>query len=190
MPPPDPGQDLSPLNRRGLTEGVTLAIAGAVCLIFGVIVLVYSMSLDSAARDFTSAVLCQPGIQNTDCYQPRAIGITGVGTGRDGDVNTVDFLDNGNPHEVRLGPGLRDTSVLRSGASGIAIRWHGEYTNLEVAGIDFVTDENPVGQHSLWTLFGVIGVGFALILWAASLVWHVMNRRGLMRAPTPDPPLI
>ena len=34
------------------------------------------------------------------------------------------------------------------------------------------------------------GFGFALILWAASLVWHVMNRRGLMRAPTPDPPLI
>ena len=80
--------------------------------------------------------------------------------------------------------------MLRSGASGVAIRWHGVYTNLEVAGIDFVTEESPVGQHGLWTLFGVIGVGFALILWAASVVWHVMNRRGLMPAPTPDPPLI
>lgn len=168
-----------------MTDGVTLAIAGAVCLTFGVIVLVHSLSLDSAARDFKSAAPCQPGIQNTDCYEQRAIGITGVGTGRQGEVNTVDFLDNGNPHEVSLGPGLRDSSVLQSGTSGTAILWHGRYTNIDVAGIDFVTDENPVGQHGLWTLFGVIGVGFALILWAASLVWHVMNRRSLMPAPTP-----
>jgi hypothetical protein len=55
--------------------------------------------------------------------------------------------------------------------------WHGKYTNLDVAGIDFATDENPVGQQRLWIIFGVIGIGFALILWAASLVWHVMNRR-------------
>jgi len=55
--------------------------------------------------------------------------------------------------------------------------WHGKYTNLDVAGIDFVTDKNPVGEHGLWILLAVIGIGFALILWAASLAWDVMNRR-------------
>jgi hypothetical protein len=187
--PPEPGTDLITLKRRGVTDGVVLAIAGAVSLIFGVIVLGYSLSLDSAARDFKSAGPCQPGIQDTDCYQQRAIGITGVGTGRQGEVNTVDFLDSGNPHEVSLGPGLQDRSVLQSGASGVAILWHGRYTNLDVAGIDFVTDQNPVGQQSLWTLFALIGIGFALILWAASLAWHVINRRSLMSTPT-DPPSV
>src|SRR5260370_13426877 len=62
-------------------------------------------------------------------------------------------------------------------ASGTATLWHGKYTNLDVAGIDFVTDKNPVGEHGLWILLAVIGIGFALILWAASLAWDVMNRR-------------
>jgi hypothetical protein len=174
------------------------SIAGALCLIFGVIALVYSLSLDSAARDFKSAAPCRPGIQNTDCYEQRAIGITGVGTGRQGEVNTVDFLDNGNPHEVRVRLGGQDQSVLRSGASGIAILWHGRYTNLDVAAIDFVTDENPVGQQGLWMLVAFIGIGFALIIWAASLASDVMNRRSLKPPPTdpssvalpPGPPLI
>lgn len=187
--PPEPGTDLITLKRRGLTDGVVLAIAGGVSLIFGVIVLGFSLSLDSDARAFKSAAPCQPGIQDTNCYQQRAIGITGVGTGRQGKVNIVDFLDSGNPHEVSLGPGLRDTSVLQSGASGVAILWHGRYTNLDVAGIDFVTDQNPVGQQGMWRLFALIGIGFALILWAASLAWHVMNRRGLMSTPT-DPPSV
>jgi hypothetical protein len=177
------------LLKRRMTDGVVLAIAGGACLIFGVIVLVYSLSLDSAARDFNSAAPCQPGIQDTNCYQQRAIGITGVGTGRQGEVNTVDFLDSGNPHEVSLGPGFRDTSVLQSGASGIAIVWHGRYTNLDVAGIDFVTDQNPVGQQGLWRLFAFIGIGFAVILWAASWAWHVLNRRSLRSTPT-DPPSV
>jgi hypothetical protein len=177
------------LKRRGVTDGVVLAIAGGISLIFGVIVLLYSISLDSAARDFKSAGPCQPGIHDTDCYQQRAIGITGVGTGRQGEVNTVDFLDSGNPHEVSLGPGLQDRSVLQSGESGVAILWHGRYTNLDVAGFDFVTDQNPVGQQGVWTLFALIGIGFALILWAASLAWNVMNRPSLMSTPT-DPPSV
>ncbi|HXC77618.1 MAG TPA: hypothetical protein VNU19_11250, partial [Candidatus Acidoferrum sp.] len=159
------------------------------CLIFGVIVLVYSLSLDSAARDFKSAVPCQPGIQDTNCYQQQAIGITGVGTGQHGEVNTVDFVASGNPHEVRLGPGLQDRSVLQSGASGVAILWQGTYTNLDVAGINFATDQNPVGQQGVWMVFAFIGFGFALILWAASLAWHVVNRRNLMSTPT-DPPSV
>ena len=56
-------------------------------------------------------------------------------------------------------------------------RWHGKYTNLDVGGIDFVTDENPVGQQRLPMLFAVIGICFALVLWAASLAWNIMNRR-------------
>ncbi len=160
-----------------MSDGLALAIAGALCLIVGAIALVYSLSLDSAARDFKSAAQCQTGIKDTDCLERRAIEVTAVATGRQGEVNTVDFLDNGNPHESHLGPGRRDTSVLQPHASGTATLWHGKYTNLDVAGIDFVTDENPVGEHGLWILFAVIGIGFALILWAASLAWDVMNRR-------------
>jgi hypothetical protein len=33
-------------------------------------------------------------------------------------------------------------------------------------------------HKGLWMLFAVIGIGIALILWAASLAWDVMNRRG------------
>jgi hypothetical protein len=160
---------------------------GALCFIFGVILLVYSVSLESAARDFKSAAQCLPGIQATDCSEQRAIQITGVGTGRSGEVNTVDFIDDGSPHESHLGPGAKDTRVLQAGASGTAMLWHGKYTNLDVAGIDFVTDENPVAEQGLWMLFAVIGIGFALILWAASLAWNVMNRRSFIPATT-DPP--
>lgn len=180
--------DLNSSNERRVTDCMALAILGAICLIFGVIVLVYSVSLDATARDFQSAAPCEPGVQNANCYERRAIGITRVGTGRGGKVNTVDFLDSGSPHEVSLGPTLRDRSVLRSGASGIAVRWHGMYTNLVVGGIDFATDENPIGQHSLWTVFGVLGVAFAFVLWAASFVWHVMNRRSLTPADNLSPP--
>jgi hypothetical protein len=165
------------LKRRGVSDGVALAIVGAICLIFGVVALVYGLSLDSAARDFKSAAPCQSEIQNTDCLEQRSIEITGVGTGKSGEVNTVDFLDNGNPHESHLGPGRQDTSVLQPGAPGTATFWHSKYTNLDVAGIDFVTDENPVGQQGLWMLFAFIGIGFALIIWAASLALYVMNRR-------------
>src|SRR5579864_1308605 len=141
------------MKRGGATDAAVLVIAGAVCFVFGVITLIISLSLDSAARDFRSALPCRPVIQNTDCYEQRPIGITGVGTGRQGEINTVDFLDDGNPHESHLGPGLRDTSALYAGASGTATRWHGRYTNLDVAGTDFVTDENPTGQQGLWMLF-------------------------------------
>lgn len=156
---------------------MALAIVGALFLIFGVIALVFGLSLESASRDFKSAAQCQPGIQDTDCLQQRAIEIGGVGTGRYGEVNTVDFLDNGSPHESHLGPGRQDTSVLQPGASGTATLWHDKYTNIDVAGIDFVTDESPLAQQGLWMLFAFIGIVSALILWAASLVWEVMNRR-------------
>jgi hypothetical protein len=156
---------------------MVLAIAGTLCFIAGVIVLAHGLSLDSAARDFKSAARCRAGTQGTDCLEQREIEITAVGTGRQGEVNTVDFLDGGTPHESHLGPGTRDTWVLRAGASGTATLWHAKYTNLEVAGIDFVTDENPVTQQGLWMLFAVIGIGFALVLWAASLAWNVMNRQ-------------
>ena len=159
-----------------MSDGVVLAIAGALCFIFGAVVLVYSLSLDSAARDFKSAAQCQSGIQDTDCLQQRDIEITGVGTGRQGEVNTVDFVDDGKPYESHLGPGAKHTSVLQPGAPGRATLWHGKYTNLDVGGVDFLTDENPVGQQGLWMIFAVIGIGFALILWAASLAWRVMNR--------------
>lgn len=181
--------DLRPLKRQGVTDGMVLAITGALCLVFGLIALAYNESLDSAVHDFKSAAPCRTGIQDTNCYEQRGIDITGVGTGRMGEVNAADFIDNGQPHEVGLRLGGRDPSVLRAGASGTATLWHGSYTNLDVGGIDFVTDENPVGRQGLWLIFAVIGIGFALILWAASLAWNVMNERGLSSAPA-DPPSI
>jgi hypothetical protein len=162
-----------------------MAIAGVLCLIFGIIALAFNLSLNSAAHDFRSAAQCRPGIQDADCLEPRAIEITGVGHGRLGEVISVDFLDNGSPHESHLGPERQDRSVLQPGASGTATLWHGKYTNLDVADINFATDENPVAQQFLWMLFGVIGIGFALILWAASLAWEVMNRRAADRGSTP-----
>jgi hypothetical protein len=160
---------------------------GALCFVFGVIVLLYGLGLDSAARDFKSARQCLSGNRATDCAEQRAIEITAVSTGRSGGVNTVDFLDQGSPHESHLGPGAKYTSVLQAGASGTATLWRGKYTNLDVAGIDFVTDENPVAQQGLWILFGVIGIGFAVILWTGWLAWNVMNRRTLVPAAV-DPP--
>jgi len=165
------------LQRRGVSDGAVLAIAGVVCLILGGIALVYSLSLDSAVRDLNSALQCQRGIQVTDCREQRPIEVTGVGTGRYGEVNAVDFLDDGSPHESHLAFGSKDTSVLQPGASGKATRWHGKYTNLDVGGIDFVTDEYPAGQQRLPMLIAVIGICFALVLWAASLAWNIMNRR-------------
>ena len=159
-----------------MSNGKVLAITGAVCFVLGGIALVYSLSLEFAARDFLSAAECSPGVQTTDCLQRRAIAIADTGTGRYGEVNTVDFLDNGDPHESHLAFGRYDTSVLQPGASGTATLWHGQYTNLDVAGIDFLTDENPVASRGLWTLFGGIGIGFAVIMWAATLVWNAMNR--------------
>lgn len=176
------------MKRRGATDGAVLAIVGAVCLICGVIALAFGLSLDSVARDFKSAAPCQPLIQNVGYLEQREIEITAVGTGRLDEVSTVDFLDNGNPHESHLGPGSQDRSVLKPGASGTATLWRGKYTNLDVAGIDFVTEENPTAQQSLWAIFAFIGIGFAVILWTASWVWGVMNRRSL---PAPkDPPSV
>lgn len=43
--------------------------------------------------------------------------------------------------------------------------------NLDVGGVDFLTDENPVGRQGLWMLFAIIGIDFALVLWAAWLAW-------------------
>jgi hypothetical protein len=160
-----------------VTDGAVLAVAGAVCFICGVIALAFGLSLDSVARDFKSAAPCRPVVPNVGCLEQREIEITAVGTGRWDEVRTVDFLDRGNPHESHLGLGHQDRSVLKPGASGIATLWHGKYTNLNVAGIDFVTDENPIAQQGLWALFAFIGIGLAVILCTASWAWGVMNRR-------------
>lgn len=161
---------------RGVSNGAVLAALGVLALIFGVITLVYGLAFDTAARDFASAAECGPEVHSTDCLQRRPIEITGTGTGRYGQVTTVDFLDSDSPHESHLGFGARNTSVLHAGASGIATRWRGMYTNLDVAGIDFATDENPFGQHLMWFVFGLVGVAFALVFLAASLVWYRTNR--------------
>lgn len=160
-----------------MSDGRALTIIGAVCFLLGGIALAYALSLGLTAREFNSAAVCNAGIDDANCLQRRAIQITDTGTGRFGEVTTVDFLDNGSAHESHLGPERYDTSVLEPGASGTATLWHGQYTNLDIAGVDFLTDQNPVAWRAVWILFGAIGIGFALILWAAALVWNVMNRR-------------
>ena len=161
-----------------MSDGRTLAITGAVCFVLGAIVLGYAVLLAASTREFRSAAVCNPGIEDANCLQRRAIQITDTRTGRFGGVSTVDFLDSGTPHESHLGLGRYDTSVLERGAFGTATLWHGQYTNLDVAGIDFLTDQNPVASEAMWIIFGVIGIGFALILWAAALAWNLMNRPG------------
>jgi len=159
-----------------VSDGRTLAITGVVCFVLGAILLGYGVSLAASTHEFRSAAMCTPGIEDANCLQRRAIQITDTKAGRYGGVSTVDFLDSGIPHESHLGLGRYDTSVLEPGAFGTATLWHGQYTNLDIAGIDFLTDQNPVASQAVWIVFGVIGIGFALILWAAALVWNVMYR--------------
>ena len=93
-----------------MSDGKTLAIMGAVCFVFGGIALVYSLSLGFSARDFQSAAACSSGTQTTGCLEHRTIAITDTGTGRWGEVNAVDFLDEGNLSAI-LADGVLTVSI-------------------------------------------------------------------------------
>lgn len=156
---------------------MTMAVTGAIFLALGAIALVYALSLDATVRDFESAAACTTGAQDSACLERRTIEITGVRTGRFDEVDAVDLRDDGQTQELGLAPRSQHTSVLQTGASGIATIWRGQYTNLDVAGLDFRTDENPRVRQAVWLLVAFVGGGFAVILVGASLVWRAMNRR-------------
>jgi hypothetical protein len=156
------------LRREVRSTLIGTAVSAALLLLIGVGALVVSLAQDGDVNSFKSASLCRPGASNTDCYEQRAISITSVdiSQGRSGENDTVHFVDDGIAHQVSLHPGNRDSSVLRAGASGTAILWHGRYTNLEVAGVAFSTDENPVGQQWEARLLAFIGIGGGLLMLA------------------------
>jgi hypothetical protein len=156
------------LRREVRRSLIGIAVSAALLLLIGVGALIASLAQDGDVSSFKSASLCRPGVSNTDCYEQRSISITGVdiSQGRSGENDTVHFLDDGIAHQVSLHPGNRDSSVLRTGATGTAILWHGRYTNLEVAGIAFSTDENPVGQQGVARLVAFMGIGGGLLMLA------------------------
>ena len=157
--PKQPGPD------RRLTKLGTVGYAAAFLLgaAFGVGALVYSFSLDGEVQSFRSSHPCTTA-PDANCYQLRNVVITGVDIshGRGGETDTVRFTDTGAPQEVAVHPGGLDSSVIMTGAEGTATIWHGKYTNLDVAGMDFATLDNPVGQRGEWREIGIIVLGTVL----------------------------
>jgi hypothetical protein len=143
---------------------VGYAAAALLAAAFGVGAIVYSFSLDGEVQSFRTSHQCStaPG---ANCYQLRNVVIAGVDIshGRSGEADTVRFTDSGTPHEVAIHPGGLDSSVLRTGAEGVATVWHEKYTNLDVSGVSFATLDNPVGQRGEWREIGIIVLGTVLL---------------------------
>lgn len=155
-----------PRPPRKLTKAhlVGSAASGVLVAGLGVAALIYSNSLDEAVQRFHAAHECT-GTDHANCYQLRDVVITGVDVSHrsEGEIDTVHFVDAGSPRVVTIHIGDRDSSVLRTGADGVATLWEGKYTNLQIAGVSFATIDNPVGQQGEWRLLGDIGVGFGLL---------------------------
>lgn len=154
-----------PRPPRRLTRVHLIGSAAALVLVAvgGVGAIVYSLSLDAEVQTFRSAHQCTT-TANSGCYELHNVTITGVeiSHGQGGETDTVQFTDSGSPHEVAVHPGGLDSSVLSTGAEGVATLWHGKYTNLKVAGVSFATIDNPVGQRGEWRLIGIVLLGAVL----------------------------
>ncbi len=126
----------TPRLARRFTRVHAVGYAAAVVLgaAFGVGAIIYSFSLDGEVQSFRSSHRC-PTAPDANCYQLRDVVITGVDIshGRGGETDTVHFTDSGSSREVAIHPGALDSSVLRTGAEGVATVWHGKYTNLDVS---------------------------------------------------------
>ncbi len=127
---------------------------------FGVGAIIYSFSLDGEVQSFRSSHQCTAA-PDANCYQLRNVDITGVDIshGRGGESDTVHFTDSGASQEVAIHPAGLDSSVLKTGAQGVATVWHEKYTNLDVSGVSFATIDNPVGQRGEWRLIGIVVLG-------------------------------
>lgn len=154
-----------PRPARRLTKFHLIGYAAAALLGagFGVGAIVYSFTLDGEVQSFRSSHPCTTA-PDANCYQLRNVVITGVDIshGRGGETDTVQFTDSGSPHEVAIHPGSLDSSVLVTGAEGVATIWHGKYTNLDVSDVNFATLDNPVGQRGEWREIGIIVLGSVL----------------------------
>jgi hypothetical protein len=153
-----PERRLTKFHLVGYSAAVLLGVG------FGVGAIVYSFSLDAEVQTFRSSHRC-PTTPDVNCYQLRNVVITGVDIshGRGGETDTVRFTDSGTPQEVAIHPGSLDSSVLRTGAEGVATVWHGKYTNLDVSDVSFATFDNPVGQRGEWRLIGITVLGTVLL---------------------------
>jgi len=155
-----------PRLARRFTRVHAVGYAAAVVLgaAFGVGAIIYSFSLDGEVQSFRSSHRCSTA-PDANCYQLRDVVITGVDIshGRGGETDTVHFTDSGSSQEVAIHPGALDSSVLRTGAEGVATVWHGKYTNLDVSGLSFATFDNPVGQRGEWRLIGIVVLGSFLL---------------------------
>ena len=154
-----------PRPPRGLTKAHLVGSGAALLLVAagGVGALIYSFFLDAEVQTFRSAHQCTT-VANTDCYELHNVTITGVdiSNGRGGESDEVHFTDSGSRHEVAIDPGGLDSSVLSTGAEGVAPLWHGKYTTLKVAGVSFATIDNPADQRGEWRLIGIILLGAVL----------------------------
>ncbi len=155
---PRPAPRFTKVHLVGYSAAVLLGAA------FGFGAIIYSYSLDPEVQSFRSSHPC-PTAPDANCYQLRNVVITGVDIshGRGGETDTVHFTDSGTPQELAIHPGGLDSSVLRTGAEGVATFWHGKYTNLDVSGVSFGTTDNPVGQRGEWRLIGIIVLGTVLL---------------------------
>jgi hypothetical protein len=154
-----------PRPARGLTRVHLVGSAAAAVLIAagGVGAIIYSFSLDAEVQSFRSARQCATAT-DSECYQLRSVAITGVDVshGRGDETDTVHFMDSNSLHEVAIHPGSLDSSVLRTGAEGVATLWRRKYTNMDVSNVAFATTDNPVGQQGEWRLIGFIVLGFVM----------------------------
>jgi hypothetical protein len=181
---PTPAQPRPP---RKLTKAhlVGSAASGLLVAGLGIAAIVYSNSLDDAVQRFHSAHKCTSRA-DANCYQLRDVVITGVDVshGNEGEIDTVHFVDAGSPQVVTIHPGDRDSSVLRTGADGVATLWEGKYTNLQIAGVSFATIDNPVGQQGEWRLLGDIGVGFGLLnLGGVVAIFRYLGKSSAAKVP-------
>ena len=179
-----------PRPARGFTKAHLVGYSAAILLgaAFGVGAIIYSFSLDGEVRSFRSSHRCTTAPE-ANCYQLRNVVITGVDIshGRGGETDTVHFTDSGALQEVAIHPGDLDSSVLRTGAEGVATFWHGKYTNLDVADESFATTDNPVGQRGEWRLIGFTVLG-AVVFQAAILTGGFLYLRRRKASPAVPPP--
>jgi hypothetical protein len=167
------------VRRDWRTALLVYASVSLITVVGGLFSYVYSQTFAADVQALESAVPCATHSGDPNCYQHRDVSITKVDVNhnRSGEIDTVNFLDAGVTHEVRIQPGNLDSSVLRGGAPAAATLWRGRYTNLKIAGIAFVTADNPVGQRDEFRAIALTGIVGGLLMSTAIPVVVLRHRR-------------
>ena len=166
--------------RRNLRIGLISYASGSLLLVVvGVVCYFVSLGLDGTVHSLQTAAPCPAPAGDANCYELRPVTLTGVDVSqtRQGEQDRVRFTDSGHAHQLTIQPGSLDSSVLRTGASGVAKLWEGRYTNLQVSGIDFVTTDNPVGQRDEFRFIALLGVVVGLVTSAGIPLGYRARRR-------------